>query len=193
MCKTMKKTIKSIKKYYNNIKSYFYLGNFIVFFSKILLSFITNSFALIISSIYNLEIGFARKKVYSNKKEFTSIGGFIIMASISFIIYSVWIIYAHKMVNYNLYTGLMIATITFYDIGYSIYGINKSIKNNNKQNKLLMLINLATALISLELTQSAILSFTQVGIDNSLYNGIIGIIVGFISLIIGIIICFIMK
>lgn len=53
-----------------------------------------------------------------------------------------------------------------------------------------MLVNLATAVISLELTQSALLSFTQVSLDNSLYNGIIGIAVGTISLIIGIIICF---
>lgn len=30
----------------------------------------------------------------------------------------------------------------------------------------------------------------QVGVDNSLYNGIIGILVGIMALIIGVIICF---
>jgi dihydroxyacetone kinase DhaKLM complex PTS-EIIA-like component DhaM len=94
------------------------------------------------------------------------------------------------MVNYNLYIGITIATVTFYDIGYSIYAIRKNIKNNNEKNTLLMLVNLATALISLELTQSALLSFTQANVDNSLYNGIIGIVVGFCSLIIGMIIYF---
>ena len=91
-----------------------------------------------------------------------------------------------REVNYDLYTGILIATITFFDIGYSIYGIIKASKNNDIQNKLLKLIHLATALISLELTQSALLSFTMVGINNSLYNGIIGIIVGTSSFVIGI-------
>lgn len=93
-----------------------------------------------------------------------------------------------RIVNYDLYKGILIATVTFFDIGYSIYGIIKESKNNDTQNKLLRLINLATALISLELTQSALLSFTMVGVDNSLYNGLIGIIVGTCSLLIGIII-----
>jgi len=52
-----------------------------------------------------------------------------------------------------------------------------------------MLINLATALVSLQLTQSALLSFNNASVDNSLYNGIIGIIVGLAALTIGTIIC----
>lgn len=183
----MNDVIKNIKKKYNKIKPHIYLGNFIVFSFKIILFFITKSFSLIISSLYNLSIGIARK--YSNKGNSFFVGVFVILASIIFVMYSVWIIVFHKMVNYNLYTALMIATITFYDIGYSIYGIRRSIKNNNNQNKLLMLVKLATALISLELTQAALLSFTRNNIDNSLYNGIIGIVMGFCSFVIGIIIC----
>ena len=185
----MNKFIDDINIKYNKIKPYTYLINILVFFSKIALFLITGSLALLISSFYNLCIGLARKKIYSNKNNFISIGSFVIIASIFFICYSIWVIISHKIVNYDLYTGITIATITFYDIGYSIYGIRRSIKYNNKQNNLLMLVNLATALISLELTQSALLAFTQVGIDNSLYNGIIGIIVGISSLIIGINIC----
>lgn len=186
----MNDVIKNIKKKYNKAKPHIYLGNFIVFSFKIILFFITKSFSLVISSLYNLFIGMARKKIYSDKENSFFVGIFIILASIIFIMYSVWTIVFHKLVSYNLYTALMIATITFYDIGYSIYGIRRSIKNNNKQNKLLMLVKLATALISLELTQAALLSFTRNNIDNSLYNGIIGIIMGFCTFIIGIIICF---
>ncbi|MDE5630935.1 MAG: hypothetical protein K2I70_04975, partial [Bacilli bacterium] len=168
---------------------YTYLTNILIFVAKIVLFFITKSLAFVISSLYNLGIGLARKKIYSNKDNYKSIGSFVIMASLCFIIYSILTIISHKFVNYNLYIGLAIATITFYDIGYSIYGIVKSIKNNNRQNNLLMLINLATALVSLQLTQSALLSFNNVGVDNSLYNGIIGIIVGIAAAIIGMIIC----
>ena len=184
----MKNIIKKINIKYKKIKPYSYLLNFLIFASKIILFFLTKSYVFIISSLYNLEIGFA-KKTYFNKGNFISVGIFLIMASISFILYSIYIIYFHKNVNYNLYTGITIATVTFYEIGYSIYGVIKSIKNNNKQNNISMLLSLAASLISLELTQSALLSFTQIGLDNSLYNGIIGIFAGSGSLIIGIIIC----
>lgn len=186
----MKKIIEFSKRKYKKMKPYTYLTNILIFVAKIILFFITKSLAFVISSLYNLGIGLARKKIYSNNYNYKSIGSFVIMASLCFIIYSIWVIISHKIVNYDLYIGIAIATVTFYDIGYSIYGIIKSIKNNNEQNNLLMLVNLATALISLELTQSAILSFTQVNMDNSLYNGIIGIVVGISSLMIGIIICF---
>lgn len=186
----MKHMIKQLKSKYKQIRPYSYLINFLVFIAKIVLFFLTKSVAFVILSLYNLGIGIARKNIYSNKKDYTTIGSFVIMASLCFIFYSIWIIIFHKSVNYDLYIGISIATVTFYDIGYSIYGIYKSIKNSNNQNNLLMLVNLATALISLELTQSALLSFAQIDIDNSLYNGIIGIIVGISSLIIGMIICF---
>lgn len=185
----MMKIIDFTKGKYKEIKPHFYIINILIFIAKIFLFVITKSLVFVISSLYNLGIGLAKRKIYSQEDDYKFIGSFVIMASLCFIIYSTCTIIFHKIVNYDLYIGITIATVTFYEIGYSIYGIRKSIKNNNKQNNLLMLVNLATALISLELTQSALLSFTQVGVDNSLYNGIIGIVVGVSSLVIGIIIC----
>lgn len=161
---------------------YTYLINFIIFLGKIILFFITKSYALLISSLYNLAIGIAKLKTNSFKVKEVSIC--VIIASILFIIYSIWIIITNKQVHYDLYTSLLIATITFYDIIYSIYGI---IKYKTKQYKLMKQVSLATSLISLQLTQSAILSFTTVT-DNSFYNGLIGILAGISALIIGIII-----
>ena len=185
----MKNVIRKFKVHYNNIKPYFYLGNLLAFISKIVLFFLTKSLLFIISSFYNLGIGLAKKKIYFNKSNNSSIGFLLIIASISFIAYSIWTILSHKITYYNFYTGLVIATVTFYDIGYSIYEIIKK-SRNSKQNNLLVIVNFITALISLELTQTALLSFTQIGVDNSLYNGMIGIIVGTISLGISIMILF---
>lgn len=179
--------MSSIIKKYKNIKPYFYMINLFIFIAKILLFFITKSLLFLISSLYNLCIGIAKKKIYFDKNNIL-VGYLISIASISFISYSIIIIVLHKNAYYDLYTAITIATITFYEIGYSIYGIIKSIKKNNYQNQLLMLVNLATSLISLELTQTALLSFQLNNLDTSLYNGIIGIIVGVSSLIIGIII-----
>lgn len=172
------------------IKPYSYFSNLLVFCIKLVLFFKTGSYAFIIASLYNLALGLARKKIYFNKKNFFSVGFFLIMASLCFIAYSYWIIISHYIVYYNIYMAITIATITFYDIGRSIYGIVESKRYHSAFNNVLMLVNLAVALISLELTQSALLSFTQVGVDNSLYNGIIGIFVGIMALIIGVIICF---
>lgn len=182
----MKKIICCVENAFKITKPYQYIPNVFLFLSKIILFIMTKSLFFAISSLYNLCIGIAKFKVYSKKENYWIVGLFIIFASICFSIYSAWTIIEKRIVNYNLYTGLFIATITFFDIGYSIYGIIRESKNNNFQNKLIKLINLAAALISLELTQTALLSFTMTGIDNSLYNGLIGIIVGICSLIIGI-------
>lgn len=181
----MKEIIYCIKNVSKKIKPYLYISNLFLFVSKIILFMLTKSLFFIISSLYNLCIGLAKLKVYSKKENCWIVGLFIIFGSICFSLYSAWTIVVKRVVNYDLYTGIFIATVTFFDIGYSIYGIIKESKNNDAQNKLLKLINLATALISLELTQSALLSFTMVGVDNSLYNGLIGVIVGFCSLVIG--------
>lgn len=176
-----------MKEYIVKIKPYSYLINILMFIFKVIVFLVTKSYGILISSFYNLAIGFAKKKIYSYNK-YRDVGLMVIIASLCFIIYSIWVIIVHKMVNYNLYNGLLVATITFFDIGYSIYGIVKSYKRKDRQGHLIKLVNLATALISLQLTQSAILSFAMIGVDNSLYNGIIGIVVGISALIIGLII-----
>lgn len=186
----MKSLYLKARTKYHQLKHYLYLGNILIFITKIFLLFLTNSIAFLISSSYNLCIGLARKKIYSKDINYLSVGFFLFLASLSFIIYSIWTIFSHKIVSYDLYSGITIATVTFFDIGYSIYGVVRSLKSHNSQDYLLMLINLSTALISLELTQSALLSFTQKNVDNSLYNGTIGIVVGICALIISIIICF---
>ena len=175
-----------MNEYIVKIKPYSYLINIIMFIFKVIVFLVTKSYGILISSFYNLTIGFAKKKIYSNNN-YNYVSFMVILASFCFIVYSILVMLEHKMVNYNLYSGLLVATVSFFDIGYSIYGIVKS-KDKNKQLHTLKLVSLATALISLQLTQSAILSFTQMGIDNSLYNGLIGIFVGIGALIIGLVI-----
>lgn len=175
-----------MNEYIVKIKPYSYLINIFMFIFKVIVFLVTKSYGVLISSFYNLTIGFAKKKIYSNNN-YNYVSFMVILASLCFIVYSILVIIEHKMVNYNLYNGLLVVTVSFFDIGYSIYGIVKS-KGKNKQLHTLKLVSLATALISLQLTQSAILSFTQVGIDNSLYNGLIGILAGIGALIIGLVI-----
>lgn len=145
---------------------------------------LTNSFDILISSFYSLTMGLAKKNAYHLNQR--KVGTLVIFAGISFIIYAVLEIVMQLKVNYSKYVALSIATITFYDLTIAIYKIIKYRKSN--KDKLIVLVNLASSLISLELTQKSILSFTKTGIDSFMYNGFIGIIVGISSVIIGIII-----
>ena len=58
-------------------------------------------------------------------------------------------------------------------------------KKNDLETEILKYINLSTSLISLSLTQTAILSFTMKGQDMSNWNGIGGIVIGSLVCIIG--------
>lgn len=173
---------------YKKIKSYFYFSNILIFIFKILLFFITRSFYFIISSLYNIFVAFAKKNIYLQKENYKKVGVYLIVASLWFIFYSIWTILFHKISSYHMYVGIAIAAVTFTDIGIAIHGIIKA--KNDERSKVLKMVNLATALISLELTQTAILSFSNPGVDNSFYNGMFGIGVGVLSLLIGILIIF---
>lgn len=85
-----------------------------------------------------------------------------------------------------MYAAILIATITFTDIVLSIIGIVRAKKKKDIQSEMLKYINLSTALISLSLTQSAILSFKNQNADNSFVNGTFGIIVAILTILIGI-------
>ena len=119
----MRSIVVSFKRIYKNLKPYFYFSNLVIFTAKGVLFLLTKSFLFIISSFYNLGIGLAKRKIYFNKINYASVGIFLVMVSMFFIIYSIWTIVMHKVVHYHIYSGITIATITFYDIGYSIYGI----------------------------------------------------------------------
>lgn len=170
---------------YNKFYKYNYLTNIFMVVVKIILFFLTNNYAFIIYSFYSLCIGLTKKNIFFNDKgKYNIVGILLAISSILFVNYSYFVIKVHYNTDYDLYRGITIATVIFADIIFAIVGIVKANKNRNLQNKILKLTNLATSLISLQLVPTALLSFTQVGIDNSLFNGIGGIIFGICSLII---------
>lgn len=178
--------MKKISKIYNKYRHHFLNANIVIGLLKILFSVVTSSLSFLISSIYSLSIGITKKNIFQNiKYKYIIAGIMLIISSILYINYSIYVIHDHKLYNYNIYTALLIAVTTFTEIVISIVGIIKS-KNNDCNDQVSKLTNLATALISLTLTQTAILSFTRVGEDMSYYNGQSGIIFGLISMLIGI-------
>jgi len=125
--------------------------------------------------------GLSKYKAKKAKSNYT--GVFIILSSLLYISYSVFIIKEKINADYHMYVGILVAAITFTEIGVAIYGI---IKNRSQlKRKVEKQLNLCSAIISLSLTQQAIMSFTNPGKDISLYVGIGGIVFSSITIIIG--------
>lgn len=158
-----------------------YIINIIFGISKIIIGTIISFYSFCISAFYNIAVGVAKYKVRSKKQD--NIGLFIILSSLLYISYSTYVIVHHHNPKYNMYLGILIAAITFIEIVIAIIGI---IRSKNKENKLIKYSNLCNGIISLSLTQTAILSFTMPDKDLSFYNGLGGIIFASITILIGI-------
>ena len=180
-----------LEQIWNKILPYTFLSNFGMGMLKLIGAGLTMSFGLFVSSFYNFFISITKKRIFIKKeipeyKKYYQIGLLIIIAGILYINYSILVIKLHLAVSYHMYAAILIATITFTDIVLSIIGIVRAKKKKDIQSEMLKYINLSTALISLSLTQSAILSFKNQNADNSFVNGTFGIIVAILTILIGI-------
>ena len=189
-------------KYIYNFATFSSIFNAILAFVKILAGMFTGSIFLILNALYNIGIGVSKyltittsKHIkYKNKKDqtiesyktYNIIGIIIITINVIYLIYSVYIFLGLSKISYHMYVAIGIAAVTFSEITISIIGIIKTRRMNDPLKESLKFVNLASSLISLVLTQTAILSFVDNTINNSLYNGISAIAFGSISLLIGV-------
>ena len=181
---------KEIKHICNRIKSFTFLNSLAMGILKIIIAIITKSIGLFISSFYNFLISITKRNAFNKKEEsifekYIRIGILIIITSVLFIIYSISVIKLHTNSSYHMYIAIFIAAVTFTDITLATIGIIKAKRKKDLKTEMLKCINLSTALISLVLTQKAILSFTNKGQDMSNWNGICGIFAGSLVCIIG--------
>ena len=112
-------------------------------------------------------------------------GYVMLFSSLLYIVYSLWLIFHPKEVAFDKILALTIATITFTEIGINIYGILKYRKSHTPLLHTLKTIGLGTSLISLVLTQSAILSFAD-DLQYPAVNGFLGALMGLAAAMLGI-------
>jgi alcohol dehydrogenase class IV/divalent metal cation (Fe/Co/Zn/Cd) transporter len=159
---------------------------------KLALGAYSMSLFLCVSALYNVGVACARRialKGYrSNQAEYRTyrkIGVVMAVSGAVFIVYCLRLFLHGSNVRYSLIESLIIATITFAEIGSSVYGIAVTGNGYSPVLVALKLTSLASALISLALTQTAILSFTADG-DMSFYNGLSGMVFGGGAALIGV-------
>lgn len=171
--------------------------NIIIALYKISLVVTSHSILILLYAFYNISLVITHtsliRRIKSESEKYYIVGFIVVAASISYIAYSIRILFGDpSSMYYNLYSAIGIAVVTFFDLVMSIIGIRNARKNMNIEEETSKLINLATSLISISVTQGAILTFMQHE-KISLHTGIGGIIFGTLAMIVGIYMIFYIK
>lgn len=172
------------------------VGNLLLGLGKIISGALSMSVFVCVNGCYTLGMVLARycalAGVLRGKDEKTQYrfyrrsGMVLIGASLLYMVYSGWAYYHPKQVVYHEYIALAIATFTFTEIGLNLRGV---IVNRNNRTPLLhaiKTINLAASLVSLVLTQSAILAFAGDGDHDPSVNALLGLTMGASAALLGV-------
>lgn len=172
-------------------------ANALLAVGKLVLAILSFSIFMCINAFYS--IGIALAKYFShqgldgekNQKErqdyYRIIGIIILVASLIFAVYSIRMFIGGKSSVYPEIIGISIATFTFAEITLNIRGLLSARRSNNLMLQANKMISLASSLICLVLTQTALMSFAHTGDESVAYaaNGLSGIIFGSLAALIG--------
>lgn len=114
--------------------------------------------------------------------------GILIAASLCYAFYAFRLLLHPEQPHYNIYMGLPIAAFTFTEIGLNIRGILIERRSGQLMFHAIKMVNLASSLVCLVLTQTALLSFTAADAkqDFSAANGTMGLLMGSATALTGI-------
>lgn len=201
----MGKIARIINKYFHlnfkekaNINSRFSLaGNAFVAVCKMVMGIFSTSIFLFISAFYSLGcaaskqtyfVGLAHSKIDKEQesKYYLKIAIMLLFTDIIYIIYMIRLFFIPSVSHYPKIVGIALATISTLEMYFAISGLIKSKKRNELLLSGLKCVSLSTALLSIVLAQTAILSFTMPELDSSIYNAITGTSLGFVCIIIAI-------
>jgi len=172
------------------------MGNAFVGLGKLLIGIASPSLFTCVSACYTFGMviakGFAVAGMFTEKDEtvqrkYCRLSGVIlIVASACYILYSLRLFIFPEHTVFHEYVAIGIAAITFAEIGLNISGVLRERKNHSLPGQSVKMINLAASLISLVLTQTALLSFASDQVDaHPTANGFMGILMGTAATIIG--------
>lgn len=163
------------------------LMNMVFVVGKIIIGIFTASVFMYINALYSVGIGLTKflflrnyritERIEEQRACYIRIGCILLVASCVYVLYSFRMILGASSMKYPQNVAIAIAAVTFAEIGLNIRGSIVAHRNDTPLVQALKLTNLASSLIALVLTQTALLSFTSTA-DNSVPNGMIGILMG---------------
>lgn len=176
------------------------ISNAIFAVFKIILSIFYGVFFLvagiinIATMIAKLEcyLGIKRPNIKSFKYRNNMISIFLMLAGIEYAIYMSRLIFTDtETMKYSMFLGICIACVSFIEMGFAIKGCFNSFgKGHYYRNT--KLISLCSAMNAMVLTEIALMSFAAEG-NYNLLNGLFGLAVGIITILIGIYVWFAPK
>ena len=172
-------------------------GNFLIGTGKLLIGLVSLSLFTCASALYTYGMVIAKvcalkgmqKEQEKQYAHYRLTGIILIVASAFYAIYAAGFLFRPENPKYHMYIGLAIATFTFTEIGLNIRGIVVARKKRALLYHALKMVSLASSLISLVLTQTALLSFSYENMaeyDASKANGGMGLLMGSVGTLIGV-------
>ena len=171
------------------------IGSILMGIFKILFGVLSLSVSTCVNGFYTLGMVIARycalagvlraRSAAEQCKYYRWAGRILILSSLLYMVYSAWSYFHPRYVAYHMYIALAIATVTFTEIGVNLRGVLVFRKNRSPLLHALKIISLATSLISLVLTQAAILSFAD-DAQNPEVTGITGVLMGACAALLGV-------
>lgn len=206
--KTLPKSIQKIKDVNSNLSQQFnkkhsrsliFAGasgtaNILVGSGKLVLGLLSLSLITCVSAFYTFGMVSGKymilkgslKPVEEQHQYYRIAGVILIVTSLLYSGYSLRLLFNPVTVVYDMNVALIIALVTFIEIGIGIRGVIVELKNHSLLIHGLKMINLASAFVSLVLTQTAILSFSDSQTDlHPTANGLFGVLMGFCAAFLG--------
>lgn len=180
-------------KLIRTIKSKIYFTGFLMGAAKIVMAIFSHSWLLFIHAIYNIikagAMHYALKERRGHHDTMFYSGLLVIAASAVYLIYSIYIYFFGSITAYHMYIAIGIAGVTTYELISASSDLGKAKKKRDVKQETVKYINLASALISVSLTQTAILSFTN-ETDMSKAYAVGDAIFGLLALLVGVLMLF---
>lgn len=175
-------------------------GNFAWALIKLVLAGLISSYFLTLSGFYTMCIGLCKcsyfdgrrnaKNFIKEKKYYFQIACSIIVAGLIYLLYIFEIFLNTYEQSYALIISITFALVAFCEIFFSVRGLIKSWASKDPLLVGLKITNVCSALSSLVLTQIALLSVSVKVEDSILYNTLFGMIIGLITVALGVYLIF---
>lgn len=173
------------------------VGNTIFALGKLVMGLLSLSLFTCVSGLFTLGMVLARfcalmgvikpceKRTQSDYCRLS--GLMLILSAALYMIYSVNLVFSPPNTQYHMFIAIAIAAFTFAEIGLNIRGVIVYRHEHTPLLHAIKMINLASSLICLTLTQTALLSFASDGTIHAAANGLIGVLAGAAAMALGII------
>ena len=161
---------------------------------KLVMSIASASFFMFANALFSCGIGLARyvalkmqgKETAGQLRLYRWVCAILSFSGLCYAGYSVRLFFGGSAGQYSEVMALAIAAYTFVEFGIQIYDLIKLRKKRDLEAEALRLVSLCGILVSFVLTQTAIMSFSELG-EHNFSDGLAGVVFGGLVVLVGIV------